>query len=70
MALLKEQSSIVRECLGKLTEDQRTVITLRFIEDRTTEEIAEIVGKNETAVRQLQVRGLRTLGKLFKQKYQ
>lgn len=68
-ASLKEQSSLIRECLTELTNDQREVVTLRFIEDLSTHEVAEILGKKETAVRQLQVRGLRTLSKVFKQKY-
>lgn len=68
-ANLKEQSVLVRECLKELTPDQREVVTLRFIDDLSTEEIATQLGKKEPAVRQLQVRGLRTLAKIFKEKY-
>lgn len=64
-----ERSAILYECLEKLTDDQREVITLKFINELSTEEIAEQLGKKETAVRQLQVRGLRSLGKIFKEKY-
>ncbi len=69
MAKLKEESSILHECLQKLTDEQREVVTLRYINDLSNREIAEIVGKNEAAVRQLQVRGLRSLSKVFKQRY-
>lgn len=67
---LKEQSSLLYECLDELTDEQREVISLRFIQELSTAEIAAQLGKKETAVRQLQVRGLRTLGKIFKQRYE
>ena len=67
---LKEQSSLLYECLEELTDEQREVISLRFIQELSTAEIAGQLGKKETAVRQLQVRGLRTLGKIFKQRYE
>ena len=66
---LKEQSSLLYECLDELTDEQREVISLRFIQELSTAEIAEQLGKKETAIRQMQVRGLRTLTKIFKQKY-
>ncbi len=69
MASLKEKSSLLYECLEELTEEQREVISLRFIQELSTAEVAAQLGKKETAVRQLQVRGLRTLSKIFKQKY-
>ena len=69
MASLKEKSSILYECLEELTEEQREVISLRFIQELSTAEVAEQLGKKETAVRQMQVRGLRTLGKIFQKKY-
>lgn len=65
----KEQSLLLYDCIDKLTPDQREVITLKFINDLSTEEIANLTGKKETAIRQLQVRGLRALTKIFKQKY-
>jgi RNA polymerase sigma-70 factor (ECF subfamily) len=68
-ASLKEQSSLLYQCLEELTDEQREVVSLRFIQELTTAEIAAQLGKKETAVRQLQVRGLRTLSKIFKQKY-
>lgn len=68
-AKLKEESSIIHECLAELSRDQREIITLKFVNDLSNQEIAKITGKKETAVRQLQVRGLRTLGKIFTEKY-
>lgn len=65
-----EQIQVIQECLKKLTPDQRDVVTLRFINDLSTKEIAQILGKNETAVRQLQVRALGRLRKLYTQQYE
>ena len=47
--------------MDALTEDQRTVISMRFFGERTTPEIADATGKSEDAVRQIQSRGLRLL---------
>jgi DNA-directed RNA polymerase specialized sigma24 family protein len=46
------------EALAGLTEDQRRVVALRFLEGLTTAETARIVGKSEDAVKKLQARGL------------
>ena len=51
----------VRACLRFLNEDQRDVVIMRFIEGLTHEEIAEIVGKSEGAVRLIQHRALDNL---------
>ena len=49
------------QAVKQLKSDQQEVIVLRFINEMTTAEIAEILGKNEDAVRQLQCRALKTL---------
>lgn len=51
----------LREALEELTEDQRQVIVLRFGEGLTAREVAEIMGKRENAVWQLQHRALNGL---------
>ncbi|MGB7875729.1 MAG: sigma-70 family RNA polymerase sigma factor [Anaerolineales bacterium] len=45
----------------ELTEDQRNVIVLRFQEEFTLKETAEIIGKNVNAVKALQNRGIQKL---------
>ena len=45
----------------ELTEEQRTVIVLRFQEEFSLKETAEIVGKNVNAVKALQNRGINRL---------
>lgn len=51
----------LRQALDALTEDQRHVIVLKFIEGLRNSEVAEILGKTEGAINALQYRALRTL---------
>lgn len=64
--MLLEKLSIVME--RELTEEQRNVIVLRFQEDFSLKEIADIIGKNVNAVKALQNRGInklrQTMGRL------
>jgi RNA polymerase sigma-70 factor, ECF subfamily len=46
------------EALGRLTDDQRQVVSLRFLGEMTTAETARIMGKSEDAVKKLQARAL------------
>jgi RNA polymerase sigma-70 factor (ECF subfamily) len=48
----------VRRVLGRLTEDQRSVLMLRVIGDLTVDEVAKTIGKRPGAVKALQRRGL------------
>ena len=57
----KEESEDLRAHICLLSPDQQDVIILRFIEELTTKEISETLGKSEEAVRQLQSKGLRAL---------
>lgn len=64
--MLLEKLSMVME--RELTEEQRNVIVLRFQEDFSLKEIADILGKNVNAVKALQNRGInklrQTMGRL------
>jgi RNA polymerase sigma-70 factor (ECF subfamily) len=56
--------------LQELTDIQREVITLKFISGLSNKEIAELLGKTDEAVRQLQCRALKSLKIILKnQKY-
>ncbi len=55
----------LRSAMEELTEDQRTVLTLKFIEGFSTAEIAEIMGKRQGAIRALQLRGLQALAEII-----
>ena len=46
-----------------LPPDQRRVVTLRFSEEKSVQEIAREIGRSEGAVKQLQFRALETLRK-------
>ena len=56
------------DALGDLTVEQREVIHLRFVEDRTVEDIARITGRSTAAVKSLQHRALRQLRARIEQK--
>jgi RNA polymerase sigma factor (sigma-70 family) len=47
----------------ELSEDQRVVIILRFIEDFSLKEIGEIIGKDVNNVKVIQTRGIAKLKK-------
>lgn len=49
------------EGLSTLTEDQREVVSLKYLHDYSVSEISARIGKSEEAVRQLQCRGLKAL---------
>ena len=51
--------------LARLSEDQRAVVQLRFLEDVPVAEIARRLGKTETAVYMLCHRGLKSLRELL-----
>lgn len=55
----------VRQMLQHLTDDQREVLTLRFINGLSTGEIANILKKKQGAIRALQMRGLRALADIM-----
>ncbi len=57
---------ILHRAIAQLTEDQREVVTLKFINGMSNKEIAGLLEKTEEAVRQLQCRGLKTLRQILK----
>jgi RNA polymerase sigma-70 factor (ECF subfamily) len=64
-ALTKER---LRKGMHKLTEEQRQVIILKFIEGYSNSEVAEYMGKSVGAVKVLQFRALRALRGYFKKR--
>jgi len=51
--------------MAELTEEQRQVIILRFIEDMTCKEVGLMLDKSTGAVKALQHRGLAALGRIL-----
>ncbi len=67
IASQKEESEHIRNALHILNEDQQTILTLKFIEDLSNEEISQITGKTEGAIRQIQSRALKALRQHLKE---
>ena len=67
------EEQLVHECLSRalnhLTEEQRQVILLKFIESREVSELVTILGKNERAIRSLQHRALVALHRMMKKEH-
>jgi RNA polymerase sigma-70 factor (ECF subfamily) len=51
----------VKSAMGALTQDQRTVIVLKFFEGLSNVEAAQVMGKTEGAIKSLQYRALGAL---------
>lgn len=47
--------------ISRLTDEQREVVVLRFLDGQRTSDVAEIMGRSEGSVRSLQWRALRSL---------
>jgi RNA polymerase sigma-70 factor (ECF subfamily) len=61
----KDEARIVRKALQGLTPDQQHVIALRFSNEYSLEETANIMGKNVNAIKALQFRAISALKKEF-----
>lgn len=62
LSLDRENQEIVALGLSALTPPQREVLTLKYLNELSTREIAELFGKSEEAIRQSLVRALRAMG--------
>lgn len=62
-----QSQNCFRRALYHLTEPQRSVITHKILDERTTNETASIMGKSERAVRSLQYRALQALEKALEE---
>ena len=52
---------VLADAIGLLTPEQRFVIVLRLLQSRSVAETAQMMGRSEDAVKQLQRRGLASL---------
>jgi RNA polymerase sigma-70 factor (ECF subfamily) len=59
----REWQNRIREALGRLTLEQQHVIALRFGDELSLEETANLMKKNVNAVKQLQLRALAALNR-------
>lgn len=56
-----EQRALLREAIGRLPENEREILLLRFVANKTQTEIAKIVGVSQMQVSRLVARGLKKL---------
>jgi DNA-directed RNA polymerase specialized sigma24 family protein len=57
----------VRELCDRLVPDQRDVLLLRLLGAMTIEEVAKVMGRSVGAVKALQRRGFRAVGRILEQ---
>src|SRR5216684_170063 len=51
---MADRRASLSRCVDRLPQDQRRVIVMRFMEERSIREIAQQLGKSEGAIKQLQ----------------
>ena len=59
------QNKVLLEAVKQLNAEQQECIVLRFLQGLSVSETAEIMGKNDGAIKALQYRAIRTLGRLL-----
>jgi RNA polymerase sigma-70 factor, ECF subfamily len=57
-------NQVLLDAMRKLPDEQRDCLIMRFLQGLSIAETAEILGRSEGAVKQLQLRGVRNLAKL------
>jgi RNA polymerase sigma-70 factor, ECF subfamily len=58
-------NEVLLDCLRQLSDEQRDCLIMRFLQGLTIAETAQVLGRTEGAVKQLQLRGVRNLAKLM-----
>ncbi len=64
-ALEREAHRELREAIDKLTPQQREVLLLRFVEERSTAEVALLTGRSQGGVKVMQHRALAALARVL-----
>jgi RNA polymerase sigma-70 factor (ECF subfamily) len=60
-AVASDEAATVRAAIQRLPPLQQEIVVLRFIEGRSTRDIAAVTGKNESTIRGIQMRALHGL---------
>jgi RNA polymerase sigma-70 factor (ECF subfamily) len=60
-AAAREAGNAAWQAVARLPEDRRRAVVLRFVDEMSTAEIAEVLGRSEGAVRVLLHRALRSV---------
>lgn len=61
----KISETYIRKALKRLTAEQRTIIILKYLEGKSNQEIADILGKSVGAVKSMQHRALNALRRML-----
>ncbi|MDI6900875.1 MAG: sigma-70 family RNA polymerase sigma factor [Anaerosomatales bacterium] len=61
--IARVDAEVVRDALARLTEEQQSVIQLRFVWDMSIAETAVALGKSEGAIKAMQHRALRAMAR-------
>jgi RNA polymerase sigma-70 factor (ECF subfamily) len=59
------QNKILLEAVKQLNAEQQECIVLRFLQGLSVAETAQAMGKNDGAIKALQYRAIRSLGRLL-----
>lgn len=68
-AIRESERKEVMQAIQNLTEEQQQVITMRFMVDMTSDEVAKALNKKPGAVRALQHRAMQALSKILGEEY-
>jgi RNA polymerase sigma-70 factor, ECF subfamily len=60
-----QEQQLIRDKLKNLSEDQQTLLILRFVERKSHDEVAQLLGKSVSAVKTMQHRALQRLAQLM-----
>lgn len=60
----------IQDLFEELSEDQRTILELKYISDMKNNEISEVIEKTEEAIRKAESRALQKIRQLYKEKYE
>jgi RNA polymerase sigma-70 factor, ECF subfamily len=67
---IEEQSRLLIGALQRLSDEDQTIVMMRFMEGQKTAEVAKAIGKSEAATRQAQSRALKKMAEFIKTKDQ
>ncbi len=63
----EEELKVLHKKMGQLSEAQRQVLSLRFGAEMTSEQIAQVLGKNAGAIREMQSAAIKKLRSLMEE---
>lgn len=61
----KLETEKIAEALNQLTEEQRQVIILRFLQQQTVTTVAKAIGKSDASIKSLQRRAINALRRIL-----